>query len=193
MKMIIYKNYEKLEFLPLKKNAVCGEACDQNAWSETLVAIDKKIIDKRVESSDDLVRSFANFLQMEKKTFLLEKTIGSDFWTRLKKIEVHNFEEDLFCLLQELASFFPGLVVNNSKFFVKRLEETAEPEEEIVMPSDERALLCESQNVDYISRLNSRLNFDSVLCSVLISVSVKNNKNNKKNNNKYLIFLEVQI
>ena len=177
IKTSIYRNCEKLEFSlwekKAKKNILNSQTCEQAKSFD-------KFSDELTNKSDDLVRSFALFLQMQKKTFLLERTLGSDFLTRLKKIEPQNFERDLFWLLQELASFFPDLKINSSQFSVKCLQSHQELNE--LEESDE---LDEFEEDEFENHSNSKLNLNLILISISISV--------KKNNNKYLIVLEVPI
>ena len=94
METTLYKNFDKINiFNPLINN---------------------------FDESDNLAKSFAIYLKISKGSFLLDKTVGSNFINQLRSLSYKNFDSDLFYLIEEAASNFQLINIKNVESFINR-------------------------------------------------------------------------
>lgn len=98
MNIKIYKNHETLNILKSTNN-----------------------IYDTYDESDETAKSFAMSLMIPKGSFVLDKTIGSDFLKKVRQLTHRNLKSDLIYLLKEVANSFQLINIKNVEYSINHM------------------------------------------------------------------------
>ncbi|MBP0979381.1 MAG: hypothetical protein J6C55_01890 [Oscillospiraceae bacterium] len=72
------------------------------------------------DESDEIAISFAMSLKIPKKSFVLDKTIGSDFLKKVQQLYYKDLKSNLIYLLNEVASSFQLINIKNVEYSIEQ-------------------------------------------------------------------------
>lgn len=94
MNIKIYKNYDTLNILK----------SPNNIYNE----------------SDELAKAFALTLKIPQESFILDKTLGSDFGNKIRQLKQENLKSNLISLLKEIALSFQLINIENVEYIINQ-------------------------------------------------------------------------